>query len=96
MALARAALLAAALVVATAAGDDFGGLAEGEGRELVHAVCSACHSLAIVKQQRLSRAVWDEVLTWMVEEQGMPELEPAERATILAYLARAYAPDTPR
>lgn len=69
---------------------------EGEGRQDVYEVCAACHSLMLVEQQRLSRKIWDETLDWMVEEQGMPVLEPAERERILDYLATYYSPETPR
>ena len=76
--------------------DDYDGLPAGSGQEQVFDSCAPCHSLAIVKQQRLDRAVWDEVLAWMVEEQGMPALEPAERALILDYLGRHFSPGNPR
>jgi cytochrome c len=55
---------------------DWDGLPPGSGREEVYYSCQACHSLAIVKQQGLSRESWDETLVWMVEEQGMPEIDP--------------------
>ena len=54
------------------------------------------HSLAIVEQQRLNRRVWDEVLEWMVEEQGMPAPEPADYARLLDYLGTYLSPETPR
>lgn len=76
--------------------DQWDGLAPGRGREEVFYQCQPCHSLAIVKQQRLSRRVWDETLVWMVEEQGMPEPDPAERAAILDYLSTRLGPDVPR
>lgn len=76
--------------------DQWDGLAPGRGREEVFYQCQPCHSLAIVKQQRLSRRVWDETLVWMVEEQGMPEPDPAEREAILEYLSTRLGPDTPR
>ncbi len=87
--------LLVALTPFSAAGDedDWDGLAPGEGREVVYDACQACHSLAIVKQQGLSREAWDETLDWMVEEQGMPELEPDERPLILDYLSSLYGPD---
>jgi hypothetical protein len=53
-------------------------------------LCNACHSLAIVKQQRLSRDVWDKLLDWMVEEQGMAEQTPERRLLILDYLAANF------
>ncbi len=66
------------------------------GQETVETLCIACHSIAIVAQQRLSRRVWDEVMEWMVEEQGMPALEDEELAAVLDYLALTYGPDVPR
>lgn len=70
--------------------EDWDGLPPGTGREEVYYSCQACHSLAIVKQQGLSRESWDETLIWMVEEQGMPELETSEQELILDYLSRHY------
>jgi len=70
--------------------DDWQGLPPDPGREAVFYTCQACHSLAIVKQQGLSRDSWDETLDWMIEEQGMPEPEPEERALILDYLSTHF------
>jgi cytochrome c len=53
-------------------------------------LCGACHSLAIVKAQRLSRAAWDRLLTWMVKEQGMAEPTPEHRALMLGYLVAHF------
>ena len=86
----RLALLGALLVAMPAYGE------EDSARELVEGFCAACHSFALVRQQRLSREVWDEVLTWMVEEQGMPELDAPDRARVLEYLSRVYGIDRPR
>ncbi len=76
--------------------EDFAGLAAGPGREEVFYACSTCHSLRLVTQQRLARDIWDETLAWMVEEQGMPELEADEREIILDYLATFLSATTPR
>ena len=70
--------------------DVWQGLPSGPGRELVFGICQACHSLAIVKQQGLDRDSWDETLTWMVEEQGMPELDADNRDLVLDYLSTHY------
>lgn len=35
----------------------------------------------------MTREAWDETITWMQEEQGLWELEAADRKTILDYLA---------
>lgn len=68
----------------------------GAGREFTGHLCNACHSLAIVKQQGLSEKAWDELLDWMVEEQGMSELEPDDRALVVAYLAENFGIDSRR
>ena len=71
-----------------------GGLPEGEGRDTVSAICSGCHSLRLVKQQGMSRKRWDHLLDWMVEKQGMPELDPETRDTVLDYLAENFSETT--
>lgn len=74
--------------------DDFGpDWPLGPGRDDTGYLCSACHSLAIVKQQGLKRDDWDELLDWMVEEQGMDELEAADREIILDYLETNFNVD---
>ena len=67
----------------------------GEGRDTVFYMCSACHSMAIVTQQGLSRKRWDDVLDWMVEEQGMADLDEVTRNEILDYLEANYNEDQP-
>jgi hypothetical protein len=105
MRIAAAVLATATLVLAgflapagrgAAAQEDFGGLPEAPGREEVFYLCDACHSIRLVTQQRLSRQRWDQLLDWMVEEQGMPELAPEDRGLILDYLATHYGQDVPR
>jgi cytochrome c len=76
---------------ATTASPDFGpDWPTGPGQAETGVLCNACHSLAIVKQQRLSRDVWDKLLDWMVEEQGMAEQTPERRLLILDYLAAHF------
>jgi hypothetical protein len=86
----RGAALAALLAAPAAAQDDFGGLVEGQGREDVFYNCGSCHSLRTVTNQRLQRWRWDQLLTWMVDEQGMAEPDPETRAAILEYLVAHY------
>ena len=81
---------------AVAQEENFGGLTEGPGREEVFYACDACHSIRLVTQQRLSRPRWDQLLDWMVAEQGMAQLTADERRVILDYLAANYGPDVPR
>ena len=66
------------------------------GREEVFYTCNACHSIHLVTQQRLPRERWDQLLDWMVKEQGMAELTTQQRRVILQYLATHYGPDVPR
>jgi hypothetical protein len=74
------------------AAEEFEGLPPGEARETVYYNCVACHSMMIIKQQRFTRRVWDEVLDWMVSQHGMPEPDPAERREILDYLVSHFGP----
>lgn len=66
--------------------DPFQGLPPGEGRELVLETCTACHSTAIILQNRMTRERWDRTLTWMQEKQGLERLAPETRRKILDYL----------
>jgi cytochrome c len=63
---------------------------QGPGREVTGNVCNVCHSLTMVKQQGLPRWRWDELLDWMVEEQGMAPLDPGNRALVLDYLTQNF------
>ena len=85
-----------ALSPAAAQDGEYGGLPSGEGRETVYAICSGCHSIRLVTQQGMSRKRWDDLLDWMVKKQGMPELDPETRETVLDYLAEHYGQKAPR
>ncbi len=62
----------------------------GPGQAEAGRLCNSCHSLTLVKQQQLSRKTWDQLLEWMVEEQGMAEQSPATRELILGYLTEHF------
>ncbi|MBC8285981.1 MAG: hypothetical protein H8E42_00755 [Nitrospinae bacterium] len=62
-------------------------LPPGEGRKQVLENCTACHSTAIILQNRMPRMQWDQTLTWMQEKQGLWDLGPDLRKTILDYLS---------
>lgn len=64
------------------------GLPPDTGRDEVEAYCGACHSMKLVAQQGLSRADWEEVLVWMVDEQEMEPLEPEDHKLVIDYLAK--------
>jgi cytochrome c len=74
---------------------EYGVLVDKPGVEITYAYCSACHSELLVAQQGLSRTRWEHLLEWMVEEQGMPELDDDELNEILDYLAENYGEDRP-
>jgi cytochrome c len=80
---------------AAAQDSEFGVLHVAPGAEDTYYACTPCHSEMIVAQQGLSRAGWDELLDWMVEEQGMAELDGEQRQVILDYLADHYNEDRP-
>lgn len=71
-------------------------LPEGEGREEVFYLCSACHGFNLVARQGMSRALWDDTLTLMVERHGMAPPDPEDREAILGYLEAAYPPPQSR
>lgn len=74
---------------------EYGVLVDKPGVDLTYGYCIACHSEKIVAQQGLTRERWDKMLVWMVEEQGMYEIEEPDRTIILDYLAENYNTDRP-
>lgn len=88
-------LLIAGLPWTGAVAEPWDVLPPGDGQRETFLYCSACHSTQIIAQQGLTREGWDETLTWMVEEQGMPELDPELRKIILDYLAEQFSPERP-
>jgi hypothetical protein len=72
---------------------EFYPLPPGKGVEEVYYACIACHSLKTVTNGGYSRRVWDELLDWMVADQGMPEPEPDIRKKMLDYLATHIGED---
>ena len=92
----QAALLAAGLGWAgpfAAASQGYGGLPAGQGRATVYGVCSGCHSTQLIQQQAMNRKKWDETLTWMIQQQGMANLQPQLRRIILDYLVEHFGPN---
>lgn len=74
---------------------DFGLLKVAPGVDTTFYACTACHSEMIVAQQGLTREGWDEMLEWMVDEQGMDDIPEPDRTEILDYLATHYNEDRP-
>lgn len=68
------------------------GLKVAEGWEIVRRTCTACHSAALVTQNKATYEGWKDMIRWMQETQGLWELGEAEEE-ILAYLSENYAPE---
>lgn len=70
---------------------ELGNLPVGPGAEDTYYQCIACHSTAIIRQQRLSDARWDYLWTWMIEDQGMYEPDDETKDLILTYLKTHFS-----
>src|SRR3546814_12561898 len=70
---------------------EYGNLPDTPGVEDTFYLCSACHSLAIIKQQRVPPRRWDYLWNWMIEKQGMPEQDVETKQAILTYLKRHFS-----
>ena len=68
-------------------------LRPGEGRDLVSAACTLCHTAEIILASHMSRKTWDTTLSWMEQTQGLAELEPDIRERILDYLVETQGLD---
>lgn len=80
---------------ASRADREYGLLVIAPGVEETFAYCTACHSEMIVAQQGKTREHWADLMEWMIEEQGMSEIEEPDRSIILDYLAAHYNEDRP-
>lgn len=100
----KALLLAAALLCGTAPvsgaraqtyetrPDEVEDLPEGKGRDETYYGCTACHGLAIVVRQGLTRQGWEDILQLMYTRHNMSELPKDDEAAILAYLTERFPP----
>ena len=70
----------------------FRGMPDEDGRLEVFGFCGSCHSIDLVLQQGLPRAVWEQVLVEMVRDQEMAPLQPNLRVKVLDYLEEYYGP----
>lgn len=70
---------------------EFDNLPDAPGVEDTFYMCTACHSAAIIKQQKLSDARWDYLWQWMIEDQGMADPGDEMRETILTYLKEHFS-----
>ena len=65
---------------------------DGKGRDTTFYSCTACHGVALIKAQGLTRDLWDSSIDLMIEKHRMPPVKPAERAEILDYLVEQFPP----
>ena len=65
---------------------------DGKGREVTFYTCTACHGVALIKAQGLTRELWDHTFDMMLEKHRMPPVKPDERAQILDYLSEQFPP----
>jgi virginiamycin B lyase len=65
-------------------------LPDGPGKELVEAVCSACHTLERVVAKRATKAEWQDKVLEMLQED--PDITQQERDKIVEYLAKSFPP----
>jgi len=70
---------------------ELGDLPIGVGAEDTYYQCIACHSTAIIRQQRLTDARWDYLWDWMITEQGMYEPDDETKAIVLEYLKTHFS-----
>jgi hypothetical protein len=67
-------------------------LPPGSGREVTFYTCTACHGVALIKAQGLTRELWDHTFDTMLEKHRMPPVKAAERAEIVDYLTEQFPP----
>jgi cytochrome c5 len=66
---------------------------DGEGKGLVLATCTQCHSLNSTVQQRKPAAEWERTVRDMVARGA--QIQPEEMQIIAAYLAKSFPPGAP-
>jgi len=67
------------------------GMVYDQNFQVVRATCTSCHSAKLITQNRATREGWKQMIVWMQETQGLPDLGDQE-PVILDYLATHYAP----
>jgi competence ComEA-like helix-hairpin-helix protein len=76
-------------VVRLIAADD---LPPGAGGRVASKVCTACHDVDQIRQRRLSRDEWAEIVDDMVDRGAKPTAQ--EENAILAYLEENFGPNS--
>jgi virginiamycin B lyase len=63
-------------------------LPEGEGKDLVEAVCTACHDASNFTTKHMTKPQWQAKVLEMLQE--CPDVTQAEREKIVDYLAKNF------
>jgi len=85
--LALSGVAAAALLVAPALAQN---LPEGNGKEMVQMVCTACHDLSPITDSGFSRDDWELVVKNMIDMGAA--IKPEQVSVIATYLAQNFPP----
>ncbi|MEO8051161.1 MAG: helix-hairpin-helix domain-containing protein [Acidobacteriota bacterium] len=64
------------------------GLPDGPEKNLVEAVCSACHTTERIAEQHLTKLLWSDKVLEMLQE--APDVTQPERDKIIEYLAKNF------
>jgi hypothetical protein len=72
--------------------DTVADLPDGKGRDTTFYACTACHGVALIKAQGLTRDLWDASLDLMVSRHHMVPMKPEERVEVLDYLVEQFPP----
>jgi hypothetical protein len=67
-------------------------LPPGKGQEETFYLCAACHGTALIRQQGLSRELWEASFQLMIDRHGMARPDDADRELIIDYLAQNFPP----
>lgn len=70
-------------------------LPPGKGRDTTFYTCTACHGVALIKAQGLTRDLWDASIDLMISRHRMPPPKPEEREEVLNYLVEQFPPRRP-
>ncbi|MXQ11738.1 hypothetical protein [Microvirga makkahensis] len=65
-------------------------LPAGPGPDETVAWCSGCQSRALVMRQGMSRERWNDIITWMVENETMRKPCDEQRKVLLVYLSARF------
>lgn len=69
--------------------DPVSGLIMAPNWELVNYQCNACHTSAIIPQNKGNKQVWRETIQWMIDTQGLWDLSDTWEP-VLNYLSTYY------